>query len=67
MFDSDTVSVGVFWFSLALITAGLAQQKNRSRLIWFLVGLFLGPLATALVVVWAAPEPDHGSLGESTR
>lgn len=35
---SDTVSNaptpegGAFWFALALINAGLAEQKNRSRL-----------------------------------
>lgn len=67
MFDSGTVSMGVFWFGLALITAGLAQQKNRNRLIWFVAGLFLGPLATALVVVWDPPESEHSGVGDSVR
>ena len=39
------------WGTLALINAGLAQSKKRSRLIWFLVSLLLGPLATFLIVV----------------
>jgi hypothetical protein len=43
---------GGAWLALALVNAGLAEQKNRSRLIWFLVSLFLGPIATFLIVVW---------------
>ncbi|ARC56288.1 hypothetical protein AS850_04255 [Frondihabitans sp. 762G35] len=49
---------GLLWLGLALATAGLAEQKNRSRWTWFLLGLFLGPLATALVVVW----PRYGGV-----
>ncbi|MHA7190232.1 hypothetical protein ACX80N_08080 [Arthrobacter sp. MDT2-16] len=60
---SDSVSTvagpegGVFWFALALINAGLAEQKNRSRLAWFFLSLVLGPFATLLIVVWPAPPP----------
>lgn len=43
------------WLVLALVNAGLAEQKNRPRLSWFVVSLFLGPLATFLIVTWAAP------------
>lgn len=39
------------WGTLALINAGLAQGKNRSGLLWFLVSLLLGPFATLIVVV----------------
>ena len=39
----------VGWGTLALINAGLAQGKNRSGLIWFLVSLFFGPLATVVL------------------
>ncbi|WP_197059463.1 hypothetical protein [Cryobacterium sp. MLB-32] len=54
------------WFVLALINAGLAEQKNRSRLLWFLGSLVLGPLATLLIVVWGRvpdvpPVPPHPS------
>ena len=45
----------VGWFTLALINAGLAQSKGRSRLVWFLVSLLLGPIATFLVVVTDNP------------
>ena len=40
------------WFVLALVNAGLAEQKHRSRWTWFVVSLFLGPIATFLIVVW---------------
>ena len=41
----------VGWFTLTLINAGLAQAKNRSGLVWWLLSLLLGPLATFLIVV----------------
>ncbi|HET9049527.1 MAG TPA: antitermination protein NusB [Chiayiivirga sp.] len=43
----------VGWLTLALLNAGLAQGKNRSGLIWFLISLLLGPIATALLVLMA--------------
>jgi hypothetical protein len=39
------------WGTLALINAGLAQGKNRSGLLWFLLSLVLGPIATLIVVL----------------
>jgi len=39
------------WGTLSLINAGLAQTKNRSGLLWFLISLLLGPIATFLIVV----------------
>ncbi len=41
----------VGWGTLALINAGLAQNKKRSGLAWFLVSLPLGPIATFLIVI----------------
>ena len=38
------------WGTLALVNAGLAQGKGRSGLNWFLLSLFLGPVATFLLV-----------------
>lgn len=55
-------STGTIWFALALINAGLAEQKNRSRWNWFLISLLLGPIATLLIVVWRAPEPAPPSM-----
>ena len=43
--------------TLALINAGLAQSKNRSGLGWFLGSLFLGPIATFLLVLLDKNEP----------
>jgi hypothetical protein len=47
--EAQEYAVG--WGTLALINAGLAQGKNRSRLGWFLLSLFLGPIATLILVV----------------
>lgn len=41
----------VGWFTLALINAGLAQAKNRSGLLWFIISIFFGPLATLVIVL----------------
>jgi hypothetical protein len=41
----------VGWGTLSLINAGLAQSKNRSGLIWWLISLLLGPIATFLIVI----------------
>jgi hypothetical protein len=41
----------VGWGTLALINAALAQGKNRSGLLWFLLSLPFGPVATLLLVL----------------
>jgi hypothetical protein len=41
----------VGWGTLSLINAGLAQSRNRSGLAWWFASLFIGPLATLLIVV----------------
>ncbi|HEY8012049.1 MAG TPA: hypothetical protein VIE67_13745 [Rudaea sp.] len=41
----------VGWGTLTLINAGLAQAKGRSGLGWWLASLFIGPIATLLIVV----------------
>jgi hypothetical protein len=43
------------WGTLALVNAGLAQSKHRSGLVWFLGSIFIGPLATLLIVI--LPDP----------
>jgi hypothetical protein len=47
----ETGGYAVGWFSLSLINAGLAQCKGRSGLGWWFASLFLGPIATLLIVV----------------
>lgn len=39
------------WGTLSLINAGLAQSKNHSGLLWWLLSLVLGPIATLLIVL----------------
>ena len=41
----------VGWGTLALINALLAQGKIRSVLNWFILSLFLGPLATLFLAL----------------
>ena len=53
----DVYFVG--WGTLALITAGIAQGKNRSGLVWFLVTLLLGPIGTFLLVALFDKRPGH--------
>ncbi len=56
-------SYAVGWGTLALINAGLAQSKGRSRLMWFLASLLLGPIATFLVVATDTTKRSPGSAG----
>lgn len=49
MYSSSDFFVG--WGTLSLINAGLAQSKYRSALGWWLASLFIGPLATLLIVL----------------
>ncbi|MDO5736803.1 MAG: hypothetical protein Q4P15_10045 [Propionibacteriaceae bacterium] len=53
--DPISYEAGGGWFVLSLINAGLAEQKNRSRLNWFLISLLIGPFATFLIVVMRPP------------
>lgn len=54
--DMTAGTNGAFWLTLCFINAGLAETKGRSRLRWFIVSLFIGPIATALIVVWPRPS-----------
>jgi len=56
------VTGGTAWFTLSLINAGLAQSKGRSGLNWWFASLFLGPVATLLIVAWprAGEVPGPG-------
>lgn len=57
--DSTSYAVGIGVFTLALINAGLAQGKNHSGLLWFLLSLLLGPFATFCIVAFCSKHPDH--------
>ena len=45
------------WGTLALINAGLAQGKNRGGFNWFVASIFLGPIATFILVAFCEPLP----------
>jgi hypothetical protein len=64
---SQTTSYAVGWGTLSLINAGLAQSKNRSGLVWWFVSLFLGPVATFLIVVLDRVEPTERFGSRSQR
>lgn len=53
--NTEYVNGGGMWLAIALINAGLAEQKNRSRMAWFFISLFFGPFATFLIVAFPAP------------
>ncbi|MDV2581761.1 hypothetical protein [Alkalibacillus haloalkaliphilus] len=49
----------VGWGTLALINAGLAQGKNRSGLNWFFASIFLGPIATFILLTFEKLPADE--------
>lgn len=55
MIEDPTFFVG--WGTLSLINAALAQGKGRSGLIWCLLSLLLGPIATLLIVLLNPVQP----------
>ena len=65
--NTTTTDLGTWWASLALINAGLAQTKGRSRWYWFLFSLFLGPLATFFIVVWPPRTETKKATDISTK
>lgn len=46
----------VGWFTLSFINTGLAAALNRNRLIWFLLSLLLGPIATLLMALFGKSD-----------
>ena len=47
--DQQTAVIG--WFGLALIIAGIAQGKNHSGFLWFLLGILFGPAALFMLIL----------------
>lgn len=45
------------WFTLAFINSAIAQSKSRNGILWWVVSLLLGPIATAILAVIPAGEP----------
>ena len=55
----------VGWGTLALINAGLAQGKRRSGLLWFILSLAVGPLATFFIVILPASNEPPRPMGRT--
>ena len=51
MYYAAPYGYGIGWGTLSLLNAGLAQLQGRSGLMWFLISVVLGPIATLLLVV----------------
>jgi len=51
MMMNEQAQFAAGWGTLSLINAGLAQSKGRHGLLWWLISLLLGPIATFLIVV----------------
>ena len=54
----DQAQFAVGWGTLSFINAGLAQSKGRSGLLWWLLSLPLGPIATFLIVALPKVESE---------
>ena len=60
---SLTSLVSAMWLTVAILAAGYARSRNRSPWYWFLLTVFLGPIAAFLLVVWPAlPAPAASEL-----
>jgi len=46
--------------TLSLINAGLAQGKGRGGLLWWVLSLLIGPIATLLIVVLPRGDARKG-------
>ena len=57
----------VGWGVLSLLNAGSAQGKNRSGFNWWLVSIFLGPIATFLVVIFEKLPEKKRSAGKKKK
>jgi hypothetical protein len=60
----DKQGYAVGWGTLALIDAGLAQSKDQSGLLWFLISLLLGPVATFILVAFVSKKPTSVGPGD---
>jgi len=62
----DNSAVGFVWLTVAILAGGYARMRNRSAWTWFLLTLFLGPLAAFLLVTWPARESSTTDITETT-
>jgi heme/copper-type cytochrome/quinol oxidase subunit 2 len=60
-------SFTVGWGTLALINAAIAQSKNRRGSSWLVASVFLGPVATALLVLLPKYEATPEGLEREAK
>ena len=56
--NETTQGYAVGWGTLALLNAGVAQGKGRRGLVWFLLSVLFGPIATFVLVLLPRVEHD---------
>ena len=57
LYTTDYVAAILIWAILAVMTAAIAGCKDRSRIVWFVIGLLLPGLAV-LIALTLSPIPD---------
>lgn len=55
----DASLVSALWLTVAILAGGFARTRNRSAWTWFLLTLFLGPIAAFLLVTWPVVPPKN--------
>ncbi len=56
----DASVIGGVWLTVAILAGGYARTRNRSAWAWFLLTLFLGPIAAFLLLTWPARAHADG-------
>lgn len=54
--SSAAASFSAVWLTVAILAGGFARTRGRSAWIWFLLTLFLGPIAAAFLVLMPPAE-----------
>ncbi len=57
-------ALALAWISVAMLAAGFAGERGRSRWNWFWICLLLGPIGVFILISWprredAASRPDR--------
>ena len=56
-------AIAALWLTAAILAGGYARTRNRSAWTWFLLTVFLGPIAAFLLVAWP-PRDGAASVGD---
>jgi hypothetical protein len=60
------VVIGIFLFC-AIVSAVVAENKGRSRVGWFFLGLFIGPFAFAVALLPAIQKDQSTEVTDALR